>query len=456
MAEDHELLQRYAISGSESAFSELVSRHLHWVHSSAARQVGDPDLAHDVTQMVFTDLARRAGSLSSHVLLGPWLHRATRFAAGQVRRTRQRRETREQLHIELNSPDHPAPAEWNAIRADLDAALDKLREPDRQALVLRYFEQRDLRAVGAALGVTEDTAQKRVTRALERLRALLARPGAEPGLPSLGGLLATHAVSSAPTPMMSSVASVAVASNLIETPATGFLALTSSPALKIASGVLLAVAIGIPWILLHQEQHRLRNEIARLEVVQQQLASDLEIARNRPEQTPPGTPPEVQSELLRLRGEVARLRRTIPVPEGKVQATTPAARARLADLGTDSPEDAATTALWAITEGNRRRLGELVLPDPGASPDTLSRRQDLLFRVMTNAFSRRSVTSIQQVRTNEDGSRTVFYGFDDLDTGKSDVVLVNLRLSDSEWRLDPGPVPEDPQPDEGAAPSTNP
>lgn len=438
MAEDRELLERYASAGSESAFTELVARHIHWVHSSATRQVGDADLARDVTQMVFTDLARRAETLPSNVLLGAWLHRATRYAAGQVRRTQRRREARERLHVELNPPEQPAPAEWNSIRSDLDAALDRLREPDREALVLRYFEQRDLRAVGAALGVSEDTAQKRVTRALERLRTLLPRSGAEPGMPALAGLLATHAVSPAPPAVASTVASLALGAKLSEVPAAGFLSLTSSTPLKIASGVLLAVAIGIPWLISHREQHRLQNEIDRLRGIQEQLTAELEVARRRPEPAPTGTPPDVQSELLRLRGEVAQLRRRDLVSTRPPRGTPPTTRTPLADLGTESPEAAATTAVWAISSANRTRLDALLLPDPDTTPEQTAQRRDILFQVMTNTFARRHITSLQQVRTNDDGSRTVFFDFEDLDTGKPDVVLVNLRATDSGWRVDPG------------------
>ncbi|MBL9175784.1 MAG: sigma-70 family RNA polymerase sigma factor [Verrucomicrobiales bacterium] len=438
MAEDRELLQRYATSGTESAFTELVSRHIHWVHSSATRQVGDPDLARDVTQMVFTDLARRADSLPSHVLLGAWLHRATRYAAGQVRRTQQRREARERMHAELNTPEDPSSSGWSAIRADLDEALDRLRDSDREILVLRYFEQRDLRTVGAVLGVSEDTAQKRVSRALERLRALLPRPDAAPGIPALTGLMGTHVVSPSPTSFAPAVANLALGAKLSEAPASGILSLSSSTPVKVASGILLAVAIGIPWMVVHLERRRFQNNIDQLRGIQQQLTAELEVARKRPEPAPSGPPPEVKSELLRLRGEVARLRRQVPVATGRNPPPPSGARPSLADLGTDSPEAAATTAVWAISSASRERLDELLLPDPEISPEQAAQRRDVLFHVMTNAFSRRHITGIQQVRTNDDGSRTVYFDFEDLDTGKPDVVLVNLRASETGWRVDPG------------------
>src|SRR5438094_779162 len=101
MTDDAELLRCYADAGSESAFSELVARHLPLVYSAALRQVGgDSHLAQDVTQSVFTDLARKAGPVARrlsderHVLSG-WLYTSTRFAASKLVRAERRRYSRE-------------------------------------------------------------------------------------------------------------------------------------------------------------------------------------------------------------------------------------------------------------------------------------------------------------------------------------------------------------------------
>src|SRR5262249_756522 len=130
-------------------------------------------LAEDVSQQVFTDLARKADSLPINVMLGGWLHRHTGFVASNFMRVELRRQNRERKALEMNTMNEPSEADWNQLAPVLDEAIDQLDTTDRDALVLRFFEQQDLRAVGAALGITDDAAQKRVSRAVERLRELL-------------------------------------------------------------------------------------------------------------------------------------------------------------------------------------------------------------------------------------------------------------------------------------------
>src|SRR5690349_7235897 len=94
---DTELLRQYVDTGSEPAFEELVARHLPLVYSAALRQVGgDHELAKDVAQTVFIDLARKARSLRHHEVLTGWLYTSTRFAASTARRWEYRRQAREQ------------------------------------------------------------------------------------------------------------------------------------------------------------------------------------------------------------------------------------------------------------------------------------------------------------------------------------------------------------------------
>src|SRR5437016_2568537 len=103
--DDAELLKRYVTEGSESAFAELVGRHVNVVYSSALRQVrGDCHLAKDVTQLVFIDLARKAARLMGHTSLTGWLYTSVRFAAATVVRTRQRREQREREAESMKEP----------------------------------------------------------------------------------------------------------------------------------------------------------------------------------------------------------------------------------------------------------------------------------------------------------------------------------------------------------------
>jgi RNA polymerase sigma factor (sigma-70 family) len=185
MHEDVALLRRYVDQGCEESFRELVNRHSRFVHSAALRQVGgDPHLAQDVVQMVFTELAHSAPKLASHVTISGWLHRVTRFAAGKTVRTLQRRrswETSAAEECESSSPavsvgDEEA-APWDSLLAHLEEAIRELSENDRQIVVLRFARRMDFKAIGAALEITDDTAQKRATRALGKLRTLLHQRG---------------------------------------------------------------------------------------------------------------------------------------------------------------------------------------------------------------------------------------------------------------------------------------
>ncbi len=189
------LLRDYAEHGNEAAFGEVVARYIDLVYSTAVRRVGgDADLARDVTQTVFTDLARKARSLGGQVMLGGWLHRHTGFVSASVVRSERRRQAREQQAAEMNTLHHfPDPA-WQQLAPVLDESIDALDAPDRQAILLRFYERRDLRSVGAALGVSDDAAQKRVGRALDKLRALLANRGVTLSGAALAGLMAAEAV----------------------------------------------------------------------------------------------------------------------------------------------------------------------------------------------------------------------------------------------------------------------
>lgn len=179
-ATDGELLRRYARERSERAFEELVRRRVNLVYSAALRQVNnDKHLAEDVTQSVFTDLARRAAKLADHPSLTAWLYASTRFVAANIRRAEQRRAAREEEAHAMNAI-HPTPepeADWAQIRPLLDDAMHTLNAQDCEAVLLRHFERCSYAEIGSRFGMTEDGARMRVNRALEKLRGALAKRG---------------------------------------------------------------------------------------------------------------------------------------------------------------------------------------------------------------------------------------------------------------------------------------
>jgi RNA polymerase sigma factor (sigma-70 family) len=199
-------LRGYIQNGSEEAFSELVARHVDLVYSVALRLVGgDAHLAQDVVQTVFMDLSLKARSLLSSPTLPGWLCRHTFFVASAKVRAEQRRRARERHAAQMNELQQSAGRDWDELSPVLDAALQQLGAADRDAIVLRYFKCCDLKAVGATLGLSEDTAQKRVSRALEKLRRGLSKRGVALTGTTLGAVLASHAVTAAPLGMGGSV-----------------------------------------------------------------------------------------------------------------------------------------------------------------------------------------------------------------------------------------------------------
>src|SRR3954465_12059118 len=173
--EDAELLSQFVRRKSEAAFRRLVERHGVLVYSAAMRQVGNSALAEDVTQVVFILLARKAEKLPEDVVLTGWLYRTTRHVASKALRSERRRRKREQEAFEMQTLEQHD--QWKDVAPCLDDAMTKLGKVDRDAVLLRFFQNRSLREVGETLGMTEDTAQKRVGRAVEKLRKFFWKRG---------------------------------------------------------------------------------------------------------------------------------------------------------------------------------------------------------------------------------------------------------------------------------------
>jgi endo-1,4-beta-xylanase len=209
--DDSALLRQYAENNSDEAFAALVTRHISLVYSVALRQVGNPHAAQEITQAVFVILARKAASLRHDKALTSWLFQTTRLTANNFIRTETRRQRREGEAYMQSVLDETGTEVWSRIAPLLDSAVAGLREKDRQAILLRFYEGRNLRDVGLALGASEDAAERRVNRALEKLRKFFTKHGVSSTTAMIAGAISANSVQAAPVALAKSVTAMAIA-----------------------------------------------------------------------------------------------------------------------------------------------------------------------------------------------------------------------------------------------------
>ena len=191
---DAQLLQEFRENKSHEAFSQLVSRHIGWIHAVARRRVGDEHLAHDVAQAVFLLLAERSDQIRNPHRLGAWLLKTTIFAANHAMREENRRRRRERV-VAISHGEADMSAGQTQIFAKLalvETAVEKLDEADRSLISIRFYQGRSLADVGAELGISQDAARKRLERVIQHLRIrLTGRVEPADALPTLLASLTT-------------------------------------------------------------------------------------------------------------------------------------------------------------------------------------------------------------------------------------------------------------------------
>ena len=256
---DVTLLREYARDNSEAAFAALVSRHVNLVYSVAWRQVGDPHLAEEITQVVFIILARKASSLGPKTILPGWLCRTARYASANaltIQRRRQRREQEAYMQSQLDPPQSDlsgrskteADETWLQIAPLLDTALERLGQKDHDAIVLRFIEGRNFKEVGAALGASEDAVKMRVSRALEKLHRFFSRRGISSTTAIIAGTISANSVQAAPVALAKCVTAIAIVKGSMATATTltlvkGTMKIMTMLKLKTAAAIGVAVIL---------------------------------------------------------------------------------------------------------------------------------------------------------------------------------------------------------------------
>jgi uncharacterized protein (TIGR03435 family) len=263
MTDDMALVREYARNRSETAFATLVSRHLNLVYSVALREVRDPHLAEEVAQAAFIILARKAGALGPRTILSGWLCRTARYVSAELLRSQHRRQRREQeayMQSLLNEKESGA---WMQIAPLLETAMAQLGEQEHNAIVLRFYEGKALKQVGAALGTGEDAARMRINRALEKLRKFFARRGLTLSAALITAAVSANAVQAAPVGLATTVTAAAVQGTAVTTSTLtlikGALKLMAWTKAKtaIVSGVVVLLAAGTATVTVKRiEAHK--------------------------------------------------------------------------------------------------------------------------------------------------------------------------------------------------------
>jgi len=360
MTSDLELLQNYADQNSEEAFAELVRRHLDLVYSAALRQVCSPQLAEEVAQSVCTDLARNAGKLKPDTILTAWLYQVTRRTAIDVVRKESRRQSREQIAVEMTNMN-AASSDWTHVEPFLDEAMHTLDETDRAAVLLRYFENKSFRDVGQTLGTSDDAAQKRVSRAVERLREFLAKRGVTVGASGLVVVISANAVQAAPVGLTATISAAVLAGTAVHTltviTATKAIAMTTLQKTLVTATLAVVAGAGIYEArqasmlrtqvqTLQQQEAPLTEQIAQLQRERDDATNRLASLQAENAQLKFG---QNSAELLKLRGEVTQLRNEANDPTGKA-AKTVAAKVKLLKQRLEQMPDKKIPELQFVTE----------------------------------------------------------------------------------------------------------
>lgn len=369
---DSALLERYAQANDQAAFAELVRRHLNLVYSVARRQVRSRELAEEVAQSVFADLAVQVRRSPLRAPLGAWLYVVARRSGIDAVRRESRRQARDQAAFELSAMNTLSPT-WPRIEPLLDEAMAALPDLDRGALILRYLENRSLREVGAALGTSENAAQKRISRGLEQLRGSLARRGVAVSAGVLATDLAVHSLEAAPAALYGAIAAATGASGAAALTVTT-LAMTTAQKALLTTAAALVLALGAYQASLNNglradlqrqvaalresrdREQRLRGERDELLRRQAETAQAAQAVIMRPAEPPAGPAPAPEPSRANA-GPVQILQDSNTLADGFVQ-----------ELALTEPEQA---RVLAALQQSRDKLTEL-----GVSHATLTNQPD--------------------------------------------------------------------------------
>jgi RNA polymerase sigma factor (sigma-70 family) len=398
-ANDLDLLGQFSRDHSQDAFTALVQRHVNLVYSTALRHVRSRELAEEVAQSVFSDLARNAARLKAKTVLSAWLYQVTRGQAVDVVRRESRRQARERFAAEMTAVNATS-SDWTRIELLLDDAMESLNETDRAAVLLRYFENKPLREVGALLGASDDAAQKRVSRAVERLREFFSKRGVTASASGLVVLLSANAIQAAPAGLVAAISTTAaaLAGTIVPTTtiATAIKTIAMTTLQKAIIGVTLAAAVGAGIYearqnsKLRDQNESLQQQTAQLKTESESLSNRLTAVGNTQSPSAKSLPDEQYNELLRLRGMAGVARRASAEAEQLRAQLARQASEATNNLFTSTMADAMKQGVEQQMEGRLSRMTaslHLTAEQAQAARDILMREVRMKSAVMQQGQS---------------------------------------------------------------------
>jgi RNA polymerase sigma factor (sigma-70 family) len=366
MAErDSLLIDEFNARRSEEAFAGLVQRHVNLVFATALRQVGERGIAEEVTQNVFVALAQSAGKLGRHPTIAGWLYQTTLNKSRERLRSELRRHRREQVAANLELAKAEGDSVWAPVVPLLDDALLELGERDRAAVILHFMEGQTFREIGSVMGVGEDAIRKRVKNCLDQLTNFFRRRGfAVPVLAAAGAPLFTLSSPAAPAGLAAAAATAGFAAGAGGSGLISYVVMATTQKTLIAASLVVAVGAGI------YEAHKasvLQTQVQALQQQQVPLAeTNRQLSTERDEATRQvaGLRDENErlnsntAELVRLRGEIAALRRDETAREQALSAPASAPTATVVASG-PSPEEIGQELGAAVVRGEPDALSKL-------------------------------------------------------------------------------------------------
>ena len=175
-ADDEILIRRFVDEGDEIAFETLIRKHLPSLRRLvAAAGPRNPEDRDDVLQETLIRLHKSLSVYRFEAPLTTYMFRIARHAALDLERRHRRSEDRERRAAPEPSEGIADPEELaldKARAAELKELFYKLKEPDRQLLLLREREELSMGEIAEILGIRPGTVKSRLSRARKRARKL--------------------------------------------------------------------------------------------------------------------------------------------------------------------------------------------------------------------------------------------------------------------------------------------